>query len=327
MDSVLIFADRALYNDNQLAEAYEIRGVYYYVNGKIEQVFKELDKALKYNPNYWEAYRDLSLVYLWDINNLDYVRAIENLNKAVNINHGSELPSLLRSLGDGYGLFAGFYEKANFYYQEAFKLDRDSASYYSALASLEESFGNYEDAVELWEKVCAVDSNNTYALKSLGWDYIFQSQNEKSLKYFKKYVEKPEVSQQGRLNNMQRIGYVYWLNGFKKEADYYFNEQKKYCEESIKMKRSYAIIELGAYYDLAGVYAFMGDRDKAYENLRAWARLPVCPIWWVTFLKDDPLFNNLRDEPEFQQIVRDMESKYQAEHERVRKWMEENGML
>ena len=31
--------------------------------------------------------------------------------------------------------------------------------------------------------------------------------------------------------------------------------------------------------------------------------------------------------PEFQQIVRDVEAKYQAEHERVRKWLEENDML
>ena len=32
----------------------------------------------------------------------------------------------------------------------------------------------------------------------------------------------------------------------------------------------------------------------------------------------DPLFDSIRNEPEFQQIVRDVEAKYQAEHERVR---------
>jgi molybdopterin converting factor small subunit len=36
------------------------------------------------------------------------------------------------------------------------------------------------------------------------------------------------------------------------------------------------------------------------------------------------LFDNIRAEPEFQQIVRDVEAKYQAEYERVRKWLEEN---
>jgi hypothetical protein len=47
----------------------------------------------------------------------------------------------------------------------------------------------------------------------------------------------------------------------------------------------------------------------------------------ATDIKTNPLFNNIRNEPEFQQIVRDMETKYQAEHERVRKWLEEQGML
>ena len=40
-----------------------------------------------------------------------------------------------------------------------------------------------------------------------------------------------------------------------------------------------------------------------------------------------PSFDSSRDEPEFQQIVRDMEAKYQAEHERVREWMEENVVI
>jgi hypothetical protein len=44
-------------------------------------------------------------------------------------------------------------------------------------------------------------------------------------------------------------------------------------------------------------------------------------------MRTDPLFNSIRNEPEFQQIVRDIEAKYQAEHERVRKWLEESGQL
>ena len=44
-------------------------------------------------------------------------------------------------------------------------------------------------------------------------------------------------------------------------------------------------------------------------------------------IKHEPLFDSIRNEAEFQQIVRDVEAKYQAEHERVRKWLEEQGML
>ena len=50
-------------------------------------------------------------------------------------------------------------------------------------------------------------------------------------------------------------------------------------------------------------------------------------IWVPTYLRNDPFLDSIRDEPEFQQILRDVEAKYQAKHERVRKWLAENDML
>ncbi|HUX94149.1 MAG TPA: hypothetical protein VMV47_00340 [Bacteroidales bacterium] len=51
------------------------------------------------------------------------------------------------------------------------------------------------------------------------------------------------------------------------------------------------------------------------------------PLLLKTFIEDDPLFDSIRDDPEFQQIVKEVESKYQAEHERARRWLEEQGLL
>ena len=123
---------------------------------------------------------------------------------------------------------------------------------------------------------------------------------------------------------MNRVGYAYWKNGYKKEAEYYFNEQLNYCNRTIELRRP---MEFYNHYDLAGVYAFRGDKDKAYKNLKIFNQKQLIPKWMVTLIKDDPLFAGLRNEPEFQQIVRDVEAKYQAEHERVRKWLEEQGKL
>ena len=85
--------------------------------------------------------------------------------------------------------------------------------------------------------------------------------------------------------------------------------------------------EKNAYYNLAGVHAFLGEREKAFENLRNFNQKETMSLRIVTRIKNDPLFNSIRDEPEFQQIVRDVEAKYEAEHERVRQWLEENDML
>lgn len=85
--------------------------------------------------------------------------------------------------------------------------------------------------------------------------------------------------------------------------------------------------QYASYYDRAGVYAFRGEKEKTYENLRLFNQQTVVGLAMVNLIKLDPLFNSLRNEPEFQQIVRDVEAKYQAEHERVRKWMGEQDML
>ena len=212
------------------------------------------------------------------------------------------------------------------YIQEAFKLDGDSAAYFKNLSDDEWLKENFIGAVEFINRAYSIDSLDLIKVELLGYDNIFVGQFKESLKYYKKFIERVDASGQISLNNMHRIGYVYWKNGYKEKADFYFNEQKKYCEESIKKKLQYGK-SVGAYFDLAGVYAFIGEREKAYENLRVWARFPVYPLYMVTLIKNDPLFDSIRNESEFQQIVTNVESKYQVEHERVRKWLEEQGKL
>ncbi len=78
---------------------------------------------------------------------------------------------------------------------------------------------------------------------------------------------------------------------------------------------------------MQGVYAFLGEKEKAYDNLRIFNQKKEIHMWLVELIHTDWLFDSIRDEPEFQQIVADVEAKYLAEHERVRKWLEENDML
>jgi hypothetical protein len=96
----------------------------------------------------------------------------------------------------------------------------------------------------------------------------------------------------------------------------------EYSKNDIELKRTWGQ-RLYPYYDIASIYAFRGDKEKAYKNLRIFNQRQSMPIWAVDFMKRDPLLNNIRNDPEFQQIVKDVESKYQAEHERVKKWLEE----
>ena len=143
---------------------------------------------------------------------------------------------------------------------------------------------------------------------------------------YKKYFEWAVALGIPTYGQMHRTGYAYRKNGYIEEAEYYFNEELKNCNTIIELGRHQKLSKL-TYYDLAAIYAFRGEKEKAYENLEIFGQREMFPSWMVVLIKRDPLFDSIRDEPEFQQIVKEVEAKYQAEHERVRQWMEENDML
>ena len=327
MDSVLILADIALTYDNQLAEAYTLKGDCYREIGNTEQAVKEYDKAIRFNPNDWMAYLGKGSL----AHNDDLVNAIDHFQKAASLNHGPELPYLLRRISLDYYL-AGFIEKSKYYCQEALKLDDDSLQYYDMFAGYQVEQENYINANEYLKRGYAIDSTNISILNNLGFNYMSLGKFKESLFFYKKWFESLNAigdltsNSLNRLNNMHRIGYVYWKNGYKKEAEFYFDKQMECCLSLIKSGRPYAQLYY-TYYDLAGVYAFRGEKDKAYENLRSFNQRQRMPIWMARLIKNDPLFDNMRNEPEFQQIVRDVNAKYQAEHERVRKWLEDQKLL
>jgi tetratricopeptide (TPR) repeat protein len=321
LDSMLILANIALSYDDKLSDAYIVKGRYNSESGLREQAITAYDKALKFNPNSWMAYSFKGWLY----REIDLVKAIDNLQKAISLNHGLELPDLFRMISVVYH-FAGFLEKAKYYTQEALLLDGDSVAYFTVLANIEFDFGNLEKAREFIEKAYVIDSSNILMLSNLGLIYMHSGDFKESLNYFEEYVKKLKSVGNIDINDMAKIGYVYWQQGYKEEAEYYFNEQINYCNRMIELGRNYTE-SLITYYDLATVYAFRGEKDKAYENLKIFNQRQIMAIWADHTIKNDPLFDNIRDEPEFQQIVRDVEAKYQAEHERVRQWLEENGML
>jgi len=114
------------------------------------------------------------------------------------------------------------------------------------------------------------------------------------------------------------------LNGFEEEAESYFNRGLELYNEVLELDRGWTS---GSYYYLAAFYAFRGERDKAYENLRLFNQMQRMPYYVVKDLTYEPFFDSISDEPEFQQILRDVKDKYQVQHEEVRKWLEENDML
>jgi len=328
LDSVLVLADMALSYDNNLAEAYSLRGRYYTEKADYDKAIKEYEKALDLNPNYWQAYSGLADLYE---SFLDPVKCLENITNALKLNHDpKERRPLLSRMALRYGSWFGFYDKSIEYYKEALKLDDDSMRYYGSVENIALWNEKYSEALQLYKRMQELNPGNNNLNQSMGNIFYILGQKETSVEWYKKYISGLDTLEpSANVSQLHRVGFAYLVTGFKNKAEEYFELQKKYCEESINLNTIYA--QWGnAYYDLAGVFAIMGDKKNAYKNLRIYNdkigdNTGVFMIIW--YLKTDPFLESIRNEPEFQEIYHEIEAKYNNTHELVRKWLEDNDML
>lgn len=320
MDSCRILAEKALSYDSLLDEAYYLIGQYHRENGHSEEALYNYDKALEINPNYFAAYERKGYLLTWVLG--DYVKGIANCQKALSLVRGNDRPNLLKVLARAY-LDVGFTEKAKDYYHDAFVLDSNKASYLGNLAWVEFSKENFEEALKLWKQLEGIDSTST---SSQSYYYVIPGHNEEAYVLAVRDVENFKKSGALNLIRSHRTGYAFLQVGKKKEAEYYLNQQIKYSEKSIKLSRDIEQRK-SAYYDLAGTYAFLGDKGKAYKYLDEYSKRKSFSLPFVIFARHDLLFESIRKEGRFQKILQTIESKYLSEHERVKKWFEEQGML
>ena len=320
LDSMLVLVKKALRFDEQLDEAYYLKGLYYYANGYPKEALDDFDKSLKINPNFYEAYERKGFILTWIL--YDYVKGIENYNKALSLIRVIDRPALLRDLGNAY-LNVGFIEKAKYYFKEAFTLDNNIVENLGSLAWMEFSTENFEEALKLTMRAYEIDSTNVFSLIIYN---ITASHKTEAYLYANKVVEYYKKTGRLPLQTAFQIGYAFWQVGKYKVAKNYFDQQIRYGEESIKLNRDVAQRK-AAHYDLASTYAFLGNKVKAYQYLDEFDKMNFYPLWWVSYAKHNPLINSIRAEERYQKILQNMAFKNQVEHDRVKKWLEAQGML
>lgn len=146
MDSVLIYANKALVYDPQCAEAYLYRAKVYSQFSKTEEALNEVDIAIQLNPNDYKAYKLRSEIFRYD---QDYFGVVSNHYEAMLRNHAS--PDYLRVFCNVL-VNSGYPDLGRKYLQQALELDGDSASHLRWLATVEYSDGNFENAYQIAKK-------------------------------------------------------------------------------------------------------------------------------------------------------------------------------
>jgi TolB-like protein/Tfp pilus assembly protein PilF len=322
LDSVLILSNKAIYYDNQLSDAYSIKGSYYAALRDSKKAMEEFDKAIQLNPNDYLAYYRKGFLAL----NTEPIVSIENLHKASSLDRGQILPNILSTLGYAYSQL-GFPEKAEKYYNEVMKLNNDSLNYYNNFSSLEYAAGNYSKVLEYDKKLQSLDTTDLSRIWGIGFDYTLMRDYKEALKYFKVWLKSnTDLNTGTSLFRLHRIAFTYFQEGFRKEAEYYLNKEIENCEKIKRLNRDVGY-NLRPYYDLAAAYAVKGIKGKAYENLIEYIKQPVITMDMVTLIKIDPLFDNIRGEDKFEKALKSVELNFLSQHDKVRRWLKEQSML
>ena len=261
------------------------------------------------------------------------------LYKAYYLDRSYILAYTLNSIANGY-VFSGFDRQARQYFEELFKLNNNAIAYYSYLGFVEFSMGNIGKAIEWAEKAWETDSSSETGIKYpvlpkfLMIRYTYVGNNKEAFRYLKLYFRLMHYESfaltreviNSNMNDLHRLGYVLYKQGYKEIAREYFNKQIDIYMESVK-RNDEGVTRGTTYYDLFAIYSFLGDREKAFHYLGLLKEKNYFPSWMISYFRVDPLIDSNRNDPRFLDFMQQAEEKNRAEHERVKLWMKEEGMI
>jgi tetratricopeptide (TPR) repeat protein len=238
---------------------------------------EETEKALELDPNLAAAHAGMGwikTIYEWDWTGADaaFKKALE-LEPA---NADVVIPAAV--LASKLGRF----DEAITLTRRAIELDPLRVTAHNNLGSNAYYAGRYDEAEAAFRKALELNPQfpNTHA--SLGFVYLAQSKTEQALAEMQKESE-PPFREQG-------FALVYYAAGKKKEADAALADYiEKYQND--------------AAFQIAQVYAYRGEADKAFEWLeRAYKQRDG----GLAGMKGDPLLRNIEKDPRYRAFLQKM---------------------
>jgi inorganic pyrophosphatase len=95
----------------------------------------------------------------------------------------------------------------------------------------------------------------------------------------------------------------------------------KFKQDNEKDQSIYKDLSLAAY------YSYMGDKEMAIKHLKLFSEQENYHYWIVIFTEIDPLMDNIKDLPEFKEIMNDIETKFSNYHNRIRATLKKKELI
>ncbi|NQU53530.1 MAG: helix-turn-helix domain-containing protein [Bacteroidetes bacterium] len=322
------YADKALRYDSQLDLSLIAKALYYQNEKDYEEAIPYLEDALEYNPNSHIVISYLSNIYRELGDNEKFIKyALKTINSNFLVSDISgEVSKAYIYCRMGVAFRAmGFFDKALIYLNTAIEINPHYVGAIHEKSQLVlDSDGDYKQSKELLMDLIQMDSSNqvmsgqvTYKFLGLSC-YIMRDYTSANI-YYKKMLELIDSNNEdysGRESG--RLAVVFSGIGEKEKAKEHINKYVEFAESRDNPKNKSL--------HLIGSYSLKGEAVKAIEQMKIFSEYNP-NYFHIRLFKDAPIYDNIRDLPEFHEILSEMEIKWQARHDSIKASFEEKGLL
>ena len=305
-------------------EAYEyyIKGMSF-INGRYlisrqEKDFEDalimFEKSIELDPNY--ALAHIGLAWAYEHHGIITSDAKDRELRRNNLEIAYQLdPNLAETnAGIAYEQYAkGEYDRAFKTYKKALEINPNISQINHIIGIFFENFGLYHQAIKYFSRTAELDPFYTWALRELALMLIKIGEYEKSTVYLKKTLEiDPEDI--SCLFSFARIHIR--MKEFNK-AEEAISKAEKIKPDSTRIQEFKALLLAAkgekdkalALWKNSNIYSLLGMEDEAItqinEEIKRGIKTPYL------FLINNPYYDNLRDDPRFQEIVKKQKKKYE----------------
>lgn len=233
--------------------------------------------ALERDENLSEAHASLGYImmsYYWD-----WAEAEKQFKQAIDLNANYGMAH------NWYSQYLAFMGRSDEAIKEAKRAQQiDPLSPWNNSAFVSFLGRRYENAILESQKTLELDPNFAVAHMIIGLSYVEEKNYQQGISELQKATDNPDSE--------ALLAYAYAVAGKRTESQGILAELEKLS------KQKYV-----ASFPIAAVYAALGDRNKAFKQLeKAYAERS----WAMGTLKVNPVFDSLRSDPRFSELLRRM---------------------
>lgn len=320
LNALTNYADKALLYDPKLAESLTAKAMYYILRKEYAEALPFLEKGLLYNPNSAEVIGLLTDFYYMYLPNTG--KYLEYALRGIRLDFSGD--SIARSYS--YLRLSNALAQAGFINQSLEYIDKslqyNPKNFFSHHLRAYVVYAKNKDlklVKQTLTKEFNKDTTRFDILQDIGKVSYYLKQYDSSYYYYKRFVRLREIFKLDvyRHENMM-VGLAYEKAGEIQKAKIFIEDYRQYLETD---QTAYKDLGLCAYYD------YMGDTDKALEYLRGFSKQDNIQYWIILFMREQPMPGKISKLPECKKIMDEIESKFWANHEKLKLTLEDKGLL